>query len=1351
MIDADHSTADPFGSIADEFVEAFRQGKSPSVEEFAQRYPEHADQIREILPALVLMEKAKSAEASSDHLRKTRAAAAVPPVQQLGDYQILREVGRGGMGVVYEAEQMSLGRHVAIKVLSATAVLDPRQLGRFHREARSAARLHHTNIVPVFGVGEQGGLHYYVMQFIPGLGLDTVLDELRRLRPPRDKQALTLADAPGRPANVTREVSPGNVARGLLTGEYTSSGWRQPPDSPSGLATDAVRPADVSATVQLTGQSGESTRSESRSQYWQSVARVGMQVADALAHAAGQGVLHRDIKPSNLLLDETGNVWVTDFGLAKATSDTDDLTNTGDVIGTLRYMAPERFNGQGDVRSDVYSLGLTLYELLTLRPAFDEADRNKLVKRVMHDEPPRPRKLNPVVPRDLETIVLKAIARDPVRRYATAEDLATDLQRFTHDEPILARRQTPVERCWRWARHNPGIAALAGVLTVVLVLATVASLLVAGHFNRLRLNEAQAARSERDAKDDAEQSRLAESLERQRAETEKKRADVMLADMHSGRGLLAGERDAAAEAVLWFAAAADQSVIARDSRREEDNRLRARNWMRQATLPVAALSLPAGAHQLSFQPRGDLLLIRHGKDEVILWSWRDGQRLGWADALTGVTAAQFSPDGASVALGFGSGEVQIRSAPVGELLATIRHQGPIGALAFSPDGKFLAVASQAVRVWDVGRHAFRDPVWTHPQGVTALLFNRQGDRLVTTCHDGLARVFAVDGGPENKGPLYAPMAHVVPSSPALIDNDRILVTVSGARELTRWDMANGKPVANPVHTRPRNLVGVTASADGNWFATGGYYGPELRAADVKRPAVHLDHTNMVRAFAFSPDNTTLLSVSWDQTARLWSLPQGQPVGEPLKHMANVELCAWSQDSRYLATVQNDGLMRVWQRPVDDPVILRQSGWGQRPRVSFDGRLAAPGLWHESPLGGRDQNLKRLRVIATADGRPAGPDIALPGTLVDACVCGDNVGVAAVLSPGATVQFGVWDVATGRARFEPIPLPGAPLSVAARPASGQLAVLCASGDLLVIDDRTGQIVLRLRHEPWSAVPPGRSIQVQYTPDGKTLVSVGGAAPTTVNIRDADTGQLRFEPLRPRLAGSNFHSMALSADSRLLATTGLVKNAVEVWDLETGRALSEPLPHPGDYWGIFSVRFSPDGRDLLTSHKDGQDRYWDWQAGKLACPAMANDYESHDAAVTPDGHFALTVGIGRPEMNVRELTTGRRVAPPVRLGFVEGGWCLAQALTPDGGRALVGLTATSTGNDLAVVDLETLLSPPETSTADLALLAELATSRRIELGDLSGLTTDQWLERWNRLRERNPGLARSFLLEPRSAKN
>jgi serine/threonine protein kinase/WD40 repeat protein/tetratricopeptide (TPR) repeat protein len=1377
MNDDNPSDADPFGQIADEFVEAFRQGKRPSVEDFARRYPEHADEIREMLPALVLMEKAKSADDASGEGEKVVAVATVPALRQLGDYQILREVGRGGMGVVYEARQLSLGRHVAIKVLPSHALLDPRHLGRFQREARSAAKLHHTNIVPVFGVGEQDGLHYYVMQFIQGLGLDVVLSELRRLRQPRGKQAPTRGELPGYPTNLTLDISAVDVARGLLTGEFRRPGGGkdlksvlpEPAGDPTTAPGEAAAGKDErgrmkdegrqqgasdssiihhpssssSATIRLPGQSEASTLSESGSHYWQSVARVGVQVADALAHAATQGVLHRDIKPSNLLLDETGNVWVTDFGLAKAASDSDELTHTGDIIGTMRYMAPERFNGQGDLRSDVYSLGLTLYELLALRPAFDEADRNKLVKQVMHDEPVRPRKVNKGVPRDLETVVIKAIARDPRHRYQTPAEMAEDLKRFVDDRPVRARRISEAERLWRWCRRNPGLAVLGGALAAVLVLVTVASLLAAGYFNRLRWNEARAAKSERDARQEAELSREAESSQRQRAEQEKRRADITLADMYTSRGLLAGDRDAAAEAALWFAAAADQSVTAEDPRRHEDNRLRARNWMRQATLPVAALSLSGGIHQLDFQPRGDLLLVRFGMNEVIFWSWRDGKRLPWAEKLAGVGSAQFSPDGASVALGLHTGEVQLRKASDGELLAKVQHEGPINALAFSSDGKFLAVASHIARVWDIKGQAFRNPVWAHPQGVSALVFNRRGDRLITACGDQRARVFAVESRQDRKEPLYAPVVHAAPSAPALIDEDRILVTVSGDSELTRWDMATGKPAGVPIRTRPRLLQGVVASSDGSWFVAGGYYGPELYAADANQPPVHLSHTNWVKKYAFSPDNTMLLSASWDQTARIWSLPHGQPLGQPLKHMANVEACAWSHDSRYMATAQNDGLIRVWQRPDADLVIAQESAWGQRPRLSFDGRLVAPGLWHESAMGNRKQNVMRLRVVAAANGQPAGPDISLPGVLVDSCVCGDNRAVAAVLERGKEGLLGVWDVATAHARLEPIPLPAPPISVAARPGSGQLAVICATGDLLVIDDITGKRVLELRHEGWAPVPPGRQVQVRYTPDGETLVSLNGAPPTTVNVHDADTGRLRFAPLRPTVDGSNFHSFSLSADSRLLATMALVKNYAQVWDLVTGRALSEPLPHPGDFWGLFSVRFSPDGRYLLTSHKDGQNRYWDWQAGKLACPSMAHDSETHDGAITPDGRYVLTV-IGRPEMHVWELATGRRVAPPVRLGFREG-TCSQLAITPDGRRALVGFWPL----DLAVVDLEALLSPSTTPPTDLGLLAELATAQRIELGDLSSMTTDQWLERWNLLRERNPGLARSFLSEPNPA--
>jgi tetratricopeptide (TPR) repeat protein len=354
------------------------------------------------------------------------------------------------MGVVYEAEQESLGRRVALKVLAAHGLRHPRQLLRFHREARAAARLHHTNIVPVFGVGESEGQHYYVMQFIPGLGLDAVLDEIRRLRGPRPE-----GEAPA-PAADDGAPSEAGMARSLMTGQSAAAPVQE--ESEERPAPGPATPAAPSSVV-LPGQAGRSPAADSAGRYARSVALVGVQVAEALEYAHRQGTLHRDIKPSNLLLDGQGTIWVADFGLAKA-ADSDDLTHTGDIVGTVRYMAPERFEGRCDARSDVYALGLTLYELLALRPAFDGSDRAELIHRVTHEEPPRLRALDPTIPRDLRTVVHKAIEREPARRYADAAGLAEDLRRFIEGRPIRARRTSLLEHAWRWCRRNPAWAAL---------------------------------------------------------------------------------------------------------------------------------------------------------------------------------------------------------------------------------------------------------------------------------------------------------------------------------------------------------------------------------------------------------------------------------------------------------------------------------------------------------------------------------------------------------------------------------------------------------------------------------------------------------------------------------------------------------------------------------------------------------------------------------------------------------------------------------------------------------------------------------------------------------------------------
>jgi eukaryotic-like serine/threonine-protein kinase len=337
---------------------------------------------------------------------------------------------------------------------------------RFRREARAAARLHHTNIVPVFEVGHEGDVCYYAMQLIAGQSLHQVIDELRRIRHPASGPNHSTSGSLELDGTAPEDAKAAGISRAsvlLLTGPVTQQGET----TPDALPTVADAASSSPATSAF---SGTFTKHDP---YYRSVARIGQQAAQALAYAHARGIVHRDVKSANLLLDESGVVWVTDLGLAK--SEDDQLTRTGELPGTLRYMAPERFGGQCDARADVYALGLTLYELLVLQPAFPAGDRLHLLENIRNHEPARPRAVDKRVPRDLETVVLKAIEKDPLRRYASADEMAEDLRRFLADEPLRARRTRWHERGWRWCRRNPAVAGLLAAVAFSLVLGLVAT------------------------------------------------------------------------------------------------------------------------------------------------------------------------------------------------------------------------------------------------------------------------------------------------------------------------------------------------------------------------------------------------------------------------------------------------------------------------------------------------------------------------------------------------------------------------------------------------------------------------------------------------------------------------------------------------------------------------------------------------------------------------------------------------------------------------------------------------------------------------------------------------------------
>jgi tetratricopeptide (TPR) repeat protein len=426
------STDQALGLLIEELTARIQAGQLVDVEACVGEHPEHDERLRQLLPALHLLADLGRSAASGAPSALPLAAPGDDLSGTLGDFHIIREVGRGGMGVVYEAEQISLGRRVALKVLPFAAALDGRQLQRFKNEAQAAAHLQHQHIVPVYGVGSERGVHYYAMQFIDGHSLAELIQQLRR--------------------GDDRKVSP------EATGPYTP-----PPDGDG----------PVAATPPVAGLATEcSSRSPA---FFQAMARLGVQAALALEHAHQLGVVHRDIKPANLLLDARTNLWITDFGLAQVQSDT-RLTMTGDLVGTLRYMSPEQALGQRggvDQRSDLYSLGATLYELLTLEPAFAGRDRQELLRQIAFEEPRPPRRWNPAIPVELETIVLKALAKVPAERYGTAQEMADDLERFLKDEPIRARRPSVVQKVRRWARRHRSVVltATAGLLLAFAVLA----------------------------------------------------------------------------------------------------------------------------------------------------------------------------------------------------------------------------------------------------------------------------------------------------------------------------------------------------------------------------------------------------------------------------------------------------------------------------------------------------------------------------------------------------------------------------------------------------------------------------------------------------------------------------------------------------------------------------------------------------------------------------------------------------------------------------------------------------------------------------------------------------------------